>query len=138
VATTLLAKLVVSADRSQIMKSNAVLVLGNHAKGDLMQTLLSAGFVPQMWGGVLHSLEKLRLRRSSAVIVDRRLTHTGVLEFILNVRNVKQQLPVVVVGRGKDERIDAKIRRQDRTIILNGSRREDTSSERLIQALEKI
>jgi DNA-binding NtrC family response regulator len=136
-ALALISKLVVSVDRSQRMKSQAILVLGNHANGDLVQTLLSAGFVPQMWGSVLHSLEKLRRRRFAAVIVDRKFTHADVLEFILNVRDINQQIPVVVIGRGKDERIDAKIRRQDRTMILNGAKRSDTLAERLFQALER-
>jgi FixJ family two-component response regulator len=117
------------------MNSEAVLVLGNHANGDLVQTLLSAGFVPQMWGSTLHSLEKLRRRRFAAVIVDRKFTHADVLEFILNVRDIKQQIPVVVIGRGKDERIDAKIRRQHRTMILNGSKRDNTLGEKLVHAL---
>jgi DNA-binding NtrC family response regulator len=118
------------------MKSQAVLVLGNHAKGGLVQTLLSAGFLPQMWGSALHSLEKLRRRRFAAVIVDRKFTHADVLEFVLNVRDIDQQIPVVVIGRGKDARIDAKISRQDHTVILNGSRRTDKLAERLLSALE--
>jgi len=117
------------------MKSQAVLVLGNHAKGDLVQTLLSAGFVPQMWASALHSLEKLRRRRFAAVIVDRKFINADVLEFILNVRDINEQIPVVVIGRGKDERIDAKIRRQRRTMILNGSRRDNTLGEKLVDTL---
>jgi DNA-binding NtrC family response regulator len=120
------------------MKSQAILVLGNHAKGDLVQILLSAGFVPQMWGSALHSLEKLRRRRFAAVIVDRKFTRADVLEFILNVRDINQQIPVVVIGCGKDDRIDAKIRRQDYTTVLNGAKRSDIINERLIQTLEKI
>ena len=117
------------------MNSEAVLVLGNHAKSDLVQTLLSAGFVPQMWASALHSLEKLRRRTFAAVIVDRRFTNADVLEFILNVRDINEQIPVVVIGSGKDERIDAKIRRQDRTMILNGSRSDNTLGEKLVHAL---
>jgi FixJ family two-component response regulator len=119
------------------MKSQAVLVLGNHAKGDLVQTLLTAGFVPQMWGSALHSLKKLRRRRFAAVIVDRKFTNADVLEFILNVRDINPQIPVVVIGRGKDEQIDAKIKRQGRTLILNGSARSNTLADKLVHALEK-
>jgi hypothetical protein len=70
------------------------------------------------------------------VIVDRKLTHVDVLEFILNVRDINQEIPIVVIGQGSDERIDRKIIKQDRTVILNGSEMEDTLTERLAQVLK--
>jgi len=118
------------------MNSQAVLVLGNHANRDLVKTLSHVGFAPQVWGSMRHSLEKLVHQRFAAVIVDRKFTNADVLEFILNVRDINQEIPVVVIGSGSDELIDKKISRLGRTIILNGSGRDDTLGERLTNALK--
>lgn len=118
------------------MNSQAVLVLGNHANRDLVKVFSHIGFVPQVWGSMRHSLDKLLHQRFAAVIVDRKFTHADVLEFILNVRDINQQIPVIVIGSGSDERIDRKIGRLGRTIILNGSERDDTLVDKLIHALK--
>jgi len=118
------------------MNSQAVLVLGNHANRDLVQTLSSVGFVPQVWGSMRHSLQKLVHQRFAAVIVDRKFTNADVLEFILNVRDINEEIPVIVIGPGNDERIDKKISRLGRTIMLNGSERDDTLGEKLIHSLK--
>lgn len=118
------------------MNSQAVLVLGNHANRDLVKTLSRVGFIPQVWGSMRHSLEKLVQQRFTAVIVDRKFTNADVLEFILNVRDINQEIPVIVIGSGSDERIDKKIIRLGQTIILNGSGRDDTLGERLARALK--
>ena len=118
------------------MNSKDVLVLGTHANRDLVQSLSSVGFVPQVWGSMRHTLEKLVHNRFAAVIVDRKFTNADVLEFILNVRDINQEIPVVVIGSGNDERIDRKISKLGRTIMLNGSERDDKLGDKLIQALK--
>jgi len=117
------------------MSTQAVLVLGNHANRDLVKILSHVGFVPQVWGSMRHSLDKLLHQSFAAVIVDRKFTNADVLEFILNVRDINQQIPVIVIGPGSDERIDKKISRIGRTIILNGSGRDDKLGEKLAQVL---
>jgi DNA-binding NtrC family response regulator len=119
------------------MNSQAVLVLGNHANRKLVKTLSRVGFDPQVWGSMRHTLEKLVQQRFAAVIVDRKFTSADVLEFILNVRDINQQIPVIVIGPGSDERIDKKISRLGRTIILNGSGQDDTLGESLTNALKE-
>jgi FixJ family two-component response regulator len=117
------------------MNSQAVLVLGNHANRDLVKTLSRVGFAPQVWGSMRHSLEKLVHQRFTAVIVDRKFTSADILEFVLNVRDINQQIPVVIIGSGSDKRIDKKIIRLGHTIILNGSGRDNTLGERLAHVL---
>jgi FixJ family two-component response regulator len=118
------------------MNSKDILVLGNHAQRDLMQSLSLVGFVPQVWGSMRHTLDKLLHQRFAAVIVDRKFTNADVLEFILNVRDINKKIPVVVIGSGKDGRIDRKISKLGQTIILNGSERDDTLGNKLIRALK--
>jgi FixJ family two-component response regulator len=118
------------------MNSQAVLVLGNHANRDLVQTLSRVGFAPQVWASMRHSLDKLLHQRFAAVIVDRKFTHADVLEFILNVRDINREIPIVVIGSGKDEQMDQKIRIQGGTIMLNGSERDNVLGEKLADALK--
>ncbi|MBN2316281.1 MAG: hypothetical protein JXM79_20300 [Sedimentisphaerales bacterium] len=118
------------------MNSQAVLVLGNHANRDLVQTLSRVGFASQVLGRMRHSLDKLLHQGFAAVIVDRKFTHADVLEFILNVRDIKQEIPIVVIGSGKDEQMDQKIRRQNFTTILNGANGKDVPAEKLAHALK--
>ena len=117
------------------MNSQAVLVLGNHANRNLVQTLSRVGLTPQVWGSMRHSLDKLRHQKFSAVIIDRKFTHADVLEFILNVRDIDQKIPVLVLGSGQDEQMDREILRLNHTIILNGSNGANISSEELAHAM---
>jgi FixJ family two-component response regulator len=118
------------------MNSKDILVLGNHAQRDLMQSLSRVGFVPQVWGSMRHTLDKLLHQRFAAIIVDRKFTNADVLEFILNVRDINKEIPVVVIGSGNDERIDIKISELGRTTILNGSERDNKLGDKLIQVLK--
>ncbi len=118
------------------MNSKDILVLGNHAHRDLTQSLSGVGFIPQVWGSMRHTLDKLLHQRFAAIIVDRKFTNADVLEFILNVRDINKEIPVVVIGPGSDERIDRKIRKQNCTIILNGSDKDGTLGEKLAHALK--
>jgi len=117
------------------MNSQAVLILGNHVNRDLVQAVASTGFVPQVWGSMRHSLDKLVRERFAAVVIDRKFTHADVLEFILNVRDIDKTIPVVVVGPGQDERIEKKIVNQDHTVVLAELERAETLAGKLAEAL---
>jgi len=101
------------------MKSKAVLLLGNHANRKLIEVLSDSGLVPEVWRSVQRSLEKLKRQKFGAVLVDRKFTRADVLEFILNVRDMDADIPVLVIGSGP-ERIDRKIREQGRTLVVAG------------------
>ncbi len=112
------------------MDSQAVLVLGNHANTELAEILSRFGFVPQVWGSMRHSLDKLRHQQFGAVLVDRKFTRADVLEFVLNVRDIDKKVPVLVIGSGPEE-IDREIARQRRTAILAAVRDGDELTDRL-------
>lgn len=117
------------------MSSQAVLILGNHANRDLAQAVANAGFAPQVWGSMRHSLDKLVRERFAAVVIDRKFTRADVLEFILNIRDIDKTIPVVVVGPGKDERIERKIVDQDHTVVLAEFEGAETLAQKLAEAL---
>lgn len=117
------------------MKSEAILILGNHANRELAQILSGIGFVARVWGSMRHSLDKLRHEKFAAVIVDRKFTHADVLEFILNVRDIDREIPLVVIGYGKDEKMDARIKKQKCTIMLTDSKGDDWLADQLTNVL---
>jgi hypothetical protein len=116
------------------MNSQAVLILGSHANQEFVEALSNIGFVPEVRGSVRHSLDKVRRQRFSGVVVDRKFTHADVLEFVLNVRDINQKIPVVVIGFGKDKRIDGKITKQDHTRVLSEFDRGETLAKELARA----
>lgn len=101
------------------MSSKALLILGSQSNQEYIEALSKFGFTTEVRGSVRHSLENVHRRRLRGVIVDRKFTHADVLEFILNVRDINQTVPVVVIGPGKDEKIEGKINKQDHTVVLS-------------------
>lgn len=118
-----------------IMNSQAVLVLGNHAHSHLVEVLSGLGFDSQVWGSMQHSLDKLRHNKFAAILVDLEFTRADVLEFILNVRDLDREVPVVVIGKVKDGRIDNMIARQANTKVLTDFENRDRFVEKLAQVL---
>jgi FixJ family two-component response regulator len=118
------------------MNSQNVLVLGNHANRDLVDVLSNIGLSPQLWGSMQHLLDRVRHEKFAAIFIDRKFTRADVLEFILNVRDINQEIPVVVIGPVKDERAEKKIRRMDHTIIFDDSERDDTLGEEIAHTLK--
>lgn len=118
------------------MNSQKVLILGSHAHRDLVQALASTGFIPQVWGSIRHSLDKLVRERFAAVVIDRKFTHADVLEYILNVRDIDKMIPVVVVGPGKDEQIERRIVNQDHTVVIAEFEGVETLGQKLTDVLK--
>ena len=116
------------------MKSEALLIIGSHRSQEYVEALAKMGFVPEVRGSVRHSLDKVRRQRFGGVIVDRKFTHADVLEFILNVRDINRTIPVVVIGIGKNERVEGKITKQHRTRVLDEFDRGQTLARELAHA----
>ena len=82
------------------MKPNAVLVLGSEEKKNLMEAIFDIGFTPLVRKSMEEALDELRHECFAAVIVDGE--HLGpdvdLLEFILNMRDIRHQTPVFVLA----------------------------------------
>lgn len=83
--------------------STTVLVLATNEQSHLVERLFDEGFVPLVRGNMFKAMEKLRHDRFAAVLIDRDDADADVLEFILNVRDVDEHVPIVVVGETSDE-----------------------------------
>jgi hypothetical protein len=53
------------------------------------------------------------------------------------VRDINEKVPVVVIGYGRNEKIDRKIAKQAHTVILSELESEDKLSEKLAQVLKE-
>ena len=104
--------------RSNLNESQ-VLILGDHQRHQIEGILQRMNYAPLVRGSVQHCLELLRTRFLFAVFIDREFNQADVLEFVLNVRDLDCDVPVVVIGRSKDPELDSKIEQQGNVIIVD-------------------
>ena len=117
------------------MKATALLVLGSMTDRTLVDALFDLGFAPIVRDSMSSALNKLRSERFAAVLVDGDSTDVDVLEFVLNVRDINEHVPVVVVGRSLDESGEEVLRdylAQLGTVVLDGS------PDQVIAGLEQV
>jgi len=116
------------------MKPTAVLVLGPPGKSDLVDAVFDAGLAPLVRQTIPASLRELRRGRFALILVDRDHSDEDVLEFILNVRDIDEQTPVVVLGRSSDEQDEDVLTACPLTFVLATP----GTGERLSAALEPV
>ena len=117
------------------MKAAALLVLGSVTDRTLVDALSDLGFAPLVRDSMWSALSKLRSERFAAVLVDGDAADTDVLEFVLNVRDIDEHVPVVVVGgslhAGDGKALRAHLTRLG-TVVLDGS------PDQVIAGLEQV
>ena len=115
------------------MRSHAVLTLGSYDNKELIDTLYGIGLSPLVQDSTSNALNKLRHDRFSAIIVDVKNAKDDVLELLCNIRDINEEITVVVLGL-KDHTVQEALLTLKRVIII-----EDTSNENeLAGRLEKI
>ena len=116
------------------MRSQAVLVLGAYANKGLIDILFGIGLAPLVRENIQGVLDKLRHEQCAAVIVDCRYANIDILELVLNVRDIDEQTPVVVLGKLNDEAVRKTLAGQKQAIVV-----EDTADgNKLAGRLEQI
>ena len=103
------------------MELSAVLVLGSNKNRELIEQLLDIGFAPVVRETMQAALSALRRESFAAILVDRDRMSVDPLEFILNVRDIDEQTPVMVVGQSPDEQNVQMVQAQPRALILTRS-----------------
>lgn len=84
------------------MESASILVFTQNENSELVEFLFNLGYVPLIQSQILSILKEIKHRTIRVVFLD--LKHVGIdsLEFILNVRDIDQELPIVIAN-GKFE-----------------------------------
>jgi DNA-binding NtrC family response regulator len=103
------------------MKSAAVLLMGSSDKTDIAEATMDLGFALVVRSTTLAALERLRHETFAAVLVEEDRVDFDVLEFVLNVRDVDEEIPVVVADRAADQWSQSTLRALGRTYIVNNS-----------------
>jgi DNA-binding NtrC family response regulator len=99
-----------------------VLILGDHNRTELADMLSSLGFSPSLWSSTINCLAHLRDRPTDAVVVDRDFVHADVLQFLLFVKEIDDSVPVLIVGRFRDEQVDQAIMRETRAVFVDAAK----------------
>jgi len=120
------------------MGSQAVLVLGTYANKGLIDVLFGIGLAPLVRGDIQGIVDKLRHEQFGAIVVDQRYANTDVLELILNVRDVDEQIPVVVLGKLNDEAVRKTLASQKQTTIVEDTEGDNKLAGRLKQILTSL
>ena len=100
------------------MSTDAVLVLGTDDNKELMELLFNAGLAPVVRKTMRGVLAILPRERFAAILVDRDHIDDDLLEFVLNVRDVAPETPVVIVGEEADPKSNEALMRQHKIYFL--------------------
>jgi ActR/RegA family two-component response regulator len=96
------------------MQNPKILILGSGDQPRLRRALAESDFVPCTRASIRSALDMVRHERPAAVVVNGRRASEDPLEFVLNVRDVDEHVPVLVFGlRGwtdHDKRVLCKAR----------------------------
>jgi len=103
------------------MKTANVLLIGTEVNSDLLEALFERGFAPIVRRRIQPSLHELRHDRFGAIFIDRNNAEDDMLELILNIRDVDQQIPIVVVGKSAIKERDRHLRQQGRAFVVSKS-----------------
>lgn len=86
------------------MKMKTTLVLGADKWKGLENKLIQAGLVPLVRDGIQEALEEIRHKPLVAIVIDRDNINFDVLEFVLNVRDLDNETPIIMIGQPSDKR----------------------------------
>lgn len=81
----------------------AVLILGNRKQQELNEMIFDLGFIPIEREDMIQALNMLHHENFSAVFINYNHVDIDALEFILNVRDMDLNLPVVIIGELKEK-----------------------------------
>ena len=80
------------------MENNAVLVIGNEIVGDLLQFLAQRGLKLIQGRKMQGILKQVEQKNIVAIVLQEDTTDFDVLELVLNVRDVDDQVPIVILS----------------------------------------
>jgi CheY-like chemotaxis protein len=89
-----------------------VLVIGKDEKSPLVETLFDFGYMPLLRRDMHDALYKLRHERFRAIFVDRSYEGIDALEFILNVRDINGDIPIILIGQPLDQHEEEILKKQ--------------------------
>lgn len=120
------------------MRPQNVLVFGNYANKGLIDMLLGIGLSFLVRGDIQGIVDRLRHEQFAAIIVDYRYANTDILELVLNVRDIDDQTPVVVLGKLTNEVVRKTLASQKQTTIVDDTGDGNKLAGRLEEILTRL
>ena len=119
------------------MGSDTVLLLESKRNDELRKLFVGLGVEPMVCTSIQDVLSKLRHEQFMAVIFDSDQLYVDALELVLNIRDVNNNIPVIVIGQSKDMGDCHTLLSIGRTYIIDREGVVDGISKRLGKRLSK-
>lgn len=124
------------------MKQTDVLVITRQLDEEVREALYQCGYVPVVAGAMPGILDKVRHRVFAAIVVDANAggptgkvsNTTDALEIVLNIRDLDEETPILVLGKGWDAVSRAALKQQNRLVVTN----RPASSEALRKVIDNL
>ena len=117
------------------MKPTAVLVLASDDEKGLVDAILQLGLSVLTRKTMDQALTAVRHESLAAIVVDRRQVDVDPLELVLNVRDVDQETPILVIGESAASGDDGALCRIPHTFLLSRGGTPEQVAEGLAEAL---
>jgi CheY-like chemotaxis protein len=95
-----------------------VLVLGYNRGKAFARTLADTGLSPMFLNSMEGLLHALSHTQAKAILVDREQEKADELELVLNVRDMDEEIPILLVGPAPEQRTDRILQRQHATFLI--------------------
>ncbi len=97
----------------------SLLVLGSARNKAFARILRESRFEPTFLTSMEEVLYALRSTQASAVLVDRDGKSADDLELVLNIRDLDERIPIILIGSPAEGRTEELLRRQPATILVH-------------------
>ena len=101
-----------------MLSDNLILVLGHKGHSSLSDDLFEMGFTPFVRDNIESAIYNLRHEKFILVIYERNNLEVDPLEFIFNVRDVNENIPVLILGESPDSKEDDLIVQQNNVHVI--------------------
>ena len=81
----------------ELMRSDAVLIIGGRASKELLDALSGAGLTAVLKRSLRAALAEVRHRAHRAVVINDSDPEQDILEMVLNIRDFDERVPVVIL-----------------------------------------
>ncbi len=99
-------------------KFNSVLLLGSNMKNRIINSIFDMGYTPILRDKMNEAFYKIRHDNFKAILIDRDRVEIDALEFILNVRDIDQDIPIIVFGKPVKAYNDHLLQKQENVFLL--------------------
>ena len=100
--------------------NSSILIIGVTIHHDLIKIIYKLGFLTSLINTLENAIKKIRHEKFIAIIIDRRYNISiDILEFILNIRDFNDSIPIFIIGKLNNQGEDGILLDQNKTYIVD-------------------